>query len=143
MMKNVSEVNKYILRKCHECGLEARTEEDLEMFCKGKRKPYGRQTICKKCRNSQMRDPLKYRASRDRASKKLIPKQINFLGKHIRLKKNPRTNICTKCGHKYPEELKQQTSIHHEIYDRQNPLAHTIELCKPCHNRLHNTLRRK
>lgn len=37
------------LRKCSTCGLEAHTTEDLELFVKSKRRPYGRGTICKKC----------------------------------------------------------------------------------------------
>jgi hypothetical protein len=37
------------LRKCRECGLEAHTEEELELFVKDKSKLYDRSTICKKC----------------------------------------------------------------------------------------------
>ena len=142
MIKSISEVNKYVLRKCIDCGLEAFNEEDLELFCKGKRKPYGRQTICKNCYNIRCRDPKKYKPSQDKSDKKWRLKRIKFLGKTIYVSEN-RTNVCTKCGRKYPEELTQQTCMHHEIYDHQNPLAHTIELCKPCHNRLHHALRRK
>ena len=135
-----------LLRKCIECGLEAHDIEDLEYFCKAEKSRYGYQNHCKKCHNRRCRDPLKYRASRDRALKKWNkinhPKQIGFLGKNILLKENPRTNVCTKCGHKYPEDLKQQTCMHHEKYDPENPLAHTVELCKSCHNRLHNQARR-
>lgn len=39
------------LRKCHICGLEAWTEENLENFTKDKKSPHGRTTICKKCLN--------------------------------------------------------------------------------------------
>ena len=39
------------LRVCRNCGLEARTEESLELFRKSKRLPHGRETICKSCYN--------------------------------------------------------------------------------------------
>lgn len=39
------------LRKCRECGLEAYTQKDLELFKKDKRCPNGYANICKKCRN--------------------------------------------------------------------------------------------
>ena len=126
-----------LLRKCRECGLEAHTTEDLELFPKNKLACYGHRNICKKCFNSQLRDPLKYRPARDKYSKKRNPRRIGFLGKRIQLKDNPRTNICTKCGRGYPGELKTQTVIHHEKYETKNILAHTIELCMSCHNRLH------
>ncbi|KKL28390.1 hypothetical protein LCGC14_2375640 [marine sediment metagenome] len=139
------------LRKCVSCGLEAYTTEDLERFRKGKRNRYGRMNICKKCGNQQMRDPLKYKPSRDRNSKKWNsingpindPKRIGFLGKQIRFKENPRTNVCSECGRGYPDELKQQTVMHHEKYDLRNPLAHTVELCHSCHTTLHHRERGK
>ena len=37
------------MRKCRECGIEAKTEEELELFPKQKGKKYGRDTICKSC----------------------------------------------------------------------------------------------
>ena len=131
------------LRKCRECGLEAHMKKDLELFRKEKRSLYGRENHCKKCRNNQYRDPLKYRVPRDKAHKKWNLKRIMFLGKHIRFKENPRTNTCTECGRSYPEELKQQTVMHHEKYDPRNPLAHTVELCHSCHTTLHNRERGK
>ena len=77
-----------LLRKCRDCGLEAYNEKDLEHFVKNKKSYYGHRNYCKKCFNSQLRDPLKYRASRDRANKKWHqinnPKQIKFLEKNTR-----------------------------------------------------------
>ena len=132
-----------LLRKCIHCGLEANTTEDLELFCKDKLYRYGRMNRCKKCRNQQNRDPLRGKLTRDRLSKKWNPinnlRRIKFLGKSILLKENPRTGVCTNCGRKYPGELKRQTSMHHETYDRQNPLEHTVELCVSCHNKLRNS----
>jgi hypothetical protein len=40
---------KVIFRKCRKCGLEAATEEELELFVKKKQGTYGRATICKEC----------------------------------------------------------------------------------------------
>ncbi len=37
------------LRKCRTCGLEAWTEDDLELFAKAKKNKYGRRNQCKKC----------------------------------------------------------------------------------------------
>lgn len=44
-----------VLRKCIECGREARTEEDLEFFMKRKEATHGRANICKDCRNARTR----------------------------------------------------------------------------------------
>ncbi len=43
------------LRKCITCGLEARTEEELELFTKAKLNKYGRRNMCKKCHAKQAR----------------------------------------------------------------------------------------
>jgi len=67
---------------------------------------------------------------------------IWFKGKRIGFDENPRSNVCSKCGKKYPEDLKQQTHIHHIKYDSKNPLAHTIELCGSCHGIAHGDRRR-
>ena len=37
------------LRYCKECGLEAHSQEDLELFRKCKKSPYGRRNKCRKC----------------------------------------------------------------------------------------------
>lgn len=42
-----------ILRRCCKCGLEAKTVEDLQLFVSRPQKPYGRDTICKKCFNQK------------------------------------------------------------------------------------------
>lgn len=62
------------LRRCRTCGLEAWTQEDLELFKKTKNKPYGRDTWCKKC---HVKDQEKYK--RNKVEKALIegfPKPI-------------------------------------------------------------------
>ena len=127
------------LRVCSCCGLEAYTEEDLELFKKDKRYKYGRATVCKTCANKwtrrwQRANPEKVKARNDRHN----PRQIGFQGTKILFKENPRTNVCSRCGKSYPEELKKQTAMHHEFYNRDDPLAGTIELCQSCHMKLHN-----
>lgn len=41
------------LRKCNTCGLEAHTEEDLELFSKNKSCMYGRAPECYTCHNKR------------------------------------------------------------------------------------------
>lgn len=38
-----------MLRKCTECGLEAHTEQELDLFKPNKKSKHGRRNICKKC----------------------------------------------------------------------------------------------
>ena len=48
-----------VLRRCTLCGLEAHTEEDLELFCSHPRSMYGRANKCHKCRR-ETRDDYNY-----------------------------------------------------------------------------------
>ena len=126
------------LRICKICGLEAYTELDLEKFKKdNKRYLFGREPLCKSCENARFLKGGKYWRVRKRGHENDDPRRIEFLGKRIRLEENPRTNICSECGRKYPEELKRQTVLHHTTYDSTNPLLHTIELCASCHVKRH------
>lgn len=131
-------------------------DSDLERFKKGKRSKHGRENNCKECyrkkygkeylkggkyydtvvanvRRWQKKNPEKLKESMRRSRLK----RIEFKGKQIYLDENPRTNVCSKCGHKYPDDLKQRTCMHHKIYDDNNPLNHTTELCHSCHTKLH------
>jgi len=133
------------LRKCYVCGLEAHNEEELELFSQGnKNHKYGKQNLCKDCRNERRRkdgiwDVTKHESRKRRAAIH-NKKMINFKGKKIYLGFNPRTNTCSKCGRSYPEELDKQTFLHHTKYDEGNPLAHIIELCASCHVKYHLSL---
>ena len=56
------------LRKCNTCGLEAHTEEDLELFTKNKTCLYGRACECNVCHNKRKNiyrknNPKSYRDS--------------------------------------------------------------------------------
>ena len=52
------------LRTCTKCGLQAHTEEALELFKKATASKYGRNNICKKCdtkRSMSYRTPEEHR----------------------------------------------------------------------------------
>jgi hypothetical protein len=54
------------LRKCTECGKEAHTEDQLELFTKSKKSKYGRENLCKECcstNNKEWRKRNKEKAS--------------------------------------------------------------------------------
>lgn len=52
---------------------------------------------------------------------------IRFKQKYARVATDIRKHLCSKCG------KKGLTHLHHEKYDEQNILAHTVELCASCH----------
>ncbi len=54
-------------------------------------------------------------------------RKIRFMDTFIYLNENPRKGICELCGYQ------GLTHMHHEKYNIDNPLAHTIELCASCH----------
>jgi len=62
-------------------------------------------------------------------------KRVLFKNKRIKLDKNPRKGICSKCGNS------GKTNLHHKKYDGNDPLANTIELCVSCHKKEHPLLR--
>ena len=156
-----------LLRKCIFCGLEAHTQTELKKFKIAKRSKYGRENRCRKCSNKRWPESpekkkeyaAKWRERNPEYMKKWIKKnpeymkewckknpnywadklknQFMFKGKSIYPDKNPRLNVCSECGKTYPEDLTRQTDIHHVIYDVNNPLSFTIELCQSCHMKLH------
>lgn len=67
-------------------------------------------------------------------------RRIAFKNQRIALDENPRTNVCSNCGRKYPDELDEQTCFHHDEYDKSDVSANTRELCRSCHNSLHRNL---
>lgn len=124
------------LRKCYECGLEAHIEGDLERFIKSKNGRYGRLNLCKACRTSRER------IHKRKGGKWFEPNRIMYKGKPIYFKENPRINICSSCGLKYPEELGQQTHVHHWVKWLDDPLAWTDEYCVRCHPMIEAVVRR-
>jgi hypothetical protein len=80
------------------------------------------------------------------------PRRIVFKGKQIYLteiKESLRKGICSLCGvrvgqfHPVTGHYCKQTHMHHLQYDPSNPLAHTIEVCIPCHKQEHRRLLKK
>jgi hypothetical protein len=80
------------LRKCRECGLEAHTEKELELFAKSKESKYGRGNLCSACSTKRS---SKWKANnRDKANKQ---------GKETRVKNKKRAietkgGKCISCG---------------------------------------------
>ena len=142
------------LRKCKRCGLEANNEEELELFSVCKTAVHGRRNVCKECTAARYRLTGEYGAvtharsisPKTRARQAAYmreyynPKLMRFKRKQVYLKENPRTNVCSECGRRYPEELEKQTALHHDHYDPKNPAANTRELCNSCHSKLHYCL---
>lgn len=48
------------LKKCKLCGLEAKTEQELENFVKSKNSPYERRPLCKQCAKKQYKEKHPY-----------------------------------------------------------------------------------
>jgi hypothetical protein len=59
-------------------------------------------------------------------------RRLTYKGKVVRLKEAPRIGVCNWCRAVPPFDC-AKTQIHHEQYDDENPLAHTIEVCPKCH----------
>ncbi len=55
--------------------------------------------------------------------------RIHYKGRDICLSFNPRKGICSKCN------KVGKTQLHHEEYDDNDVLAHTVELCVSCHSK--------
>ena len=92
------------LRKCRSCGLEAYTEQDLELFVKAKDLPYGRETQCKKCHNEH-RTKLKPQGNYLKKCNTcgLEAKNIEELDLFVKYKNMlfGRRNMCKKCKNLY------------------------------------------
>jgi hypothetical protein len=58
--------------------------------------------------------------------------QIGFQGRKVWLGFNPRIGVCNGCRAVVPFDC-DRTEMHHEEYDPDNILSHTIEYCRGCH----------
>ena len=72
--------------------------------------------LCSRCNNRYIENPLRNPIAQH--------KRITFGESRISLSHNPRTGFCSKCG-----RTDIQTHMHHEQYDLNDPVAHTVELC--------------
>ena len=96
--------------------------------------------ICHKCYCKLFIHP-KWNAINNPINHKVYnPKRLRFKDKHMMLKENPRTGICSQCGARKGIECKK-TDIHHIQYDPEDPLKYTIELCPSCHRNQHIMMR--
>jgi hypothetical protein len=79
------------------------------------------QALCMNCWSRYIQNPITHA--------KHNKMRIHYKGKDICLSFNPRKGICTKCG------KEGKTQLHHEEYDDNDVLAHTVELCVSCHSK--------
>jgi len=85
---------------------------------------YHAKGYCNKCYCKLITNP-KWRSINNK-------RRIKFKGKHILLKENPRTGVCSLCNHH------GRTNTHHFAeYHDDDPLKDTIELCVSCHHKAH------
>ena len=87
-----------IFRKCRECGLEAHTEEELELFKKNKNLPYGRATICKECTKGKSKKWY----YENRAPRKEVIKNRKQRNKEALKEYIGGTFRCENCGFEHP-----------------------------------------
>jgi len=119
-------------RKCFKCG-------SSETYKKYNRNPVwyrflkDDQFICNKCRNNLVTNP-KWNSINSPITN---PRRIAFKGRRVHLGYNPRTGTCSRCKRSVKEGDIKFTHIHHDLYDPNNPLANTRELCASCHAKHH------
>jgi len=89
------------------------------------RKDKNGKTICKKCWNNRIWNPI-WNKSIDRES--YDKRKMTYKGKQIILPFHVKKGICSKCGYN------GITNLHHYgEYVDSDPTANTIELCRVCH----------
>lgn len=89
------------LRKCNSCGLEAHTEEDLELFEKETRGKHGRRNKCKSCRRE--RDTYWRSKNKDKViykTKKYHAQNTYGISLDEYLKRMSTSDCCEVCGSK-------------------------------------------
>ena len=140
------------LRECTKCGLEAHTEEDLELFKKDKNLPYGRSTICKKCvRENTNKWYKENKEEKKEYRKNIIKRNREALKEYLGGKYK-----CEHCGfehktsapfdfhHTNPDEKEGEigTLIHGSREKLLREADKCIFLCKTCHAIEHERLRK-
>lgn len=100
-------MSNVILRKCRNCGLEAKTLNELNLFKTHKGRPCDHENLCKKCYNEYMRN-----------WEKNPPKPKPYLRK------------CRFCG------LEAKTKEDLKLFAKSKRLPHGRDnICKNCYNR--------
>ena len=62
---------------------------------------------------------------------------INFRFHSINIGFNIRTDYCIGCNKMIDTNDGQRTHLHHFLYDWNDPIANTIEVCVSCHRHIH------
>lgn len=88
---------------------------------------YNNQWICSRCRNKLILNPKWHNINNK--------KRIRFKEKIISIKNNPRKGYCSRCSNNIFDGSCKRTHMHHELYDVNNVLNNTIELCPKCHDK--------
>lgn len=83
------------------------------------------QRVCHKCYRRFIWKG--YKKSVQKNNNRQTPLKIYFKNRRITLKENPRSGICSICG------KLGKTDMHHFLYDNNDPLKYTQELCAGCH----------
>lgn len=88
------------LRKCKSCGLEAHTEEDLDLFTKNKNTFYGRENTCRKCTN--IKDSIRINSSIEKKQKSRMTKS--------KYAKSEKGLLKSRVGLQYRRAIKRQAT---------------------------------
>lgn len=106
------------IRKCIVCGLEAYSQEDLGLFAKSKRSPYGRLNLCKKCNNERHKEymnnlPKEKKEQRRQYQKEYSKKnKENIAIQSLKWQRNNRKKI-RKSQIKHRKKLRLQVLTHY------------------------------
>jgi len=130
-------MSKLQLRRCRSCPKTAENEEELELFCKDTRLPYGRRNECKECNN-------KYKKQQRKNSLDLIAALTGL--------------ECSWCGFSHnstapfdwhhldptTKEYEISKMVGNTTFDKiQTEIDKCVFLCKHCHYIEHERLRKE
>jgi len=135
------------LRKCRECGLEAHTQADLELFKISKASKHGRSQVCRKCSSLKTMEHRKHtsydylRIKRNNKIKALEYKgqQCEFCG----IAFNGYNEVIFDFHHINPEDKEYEPSslmaLSWDMIEKE--LDKCLLLCSNCHRLEHKRLR--
>jgi hypothetical protein len=121
------DANTYVknpLKVCNHCGKKAHTLAELDEFTNDKYAPDGVMNWCWDCRREYLKN------------------RISYKGKSEFVAENPRKGVCCMCGRVVPPDA-NQNPIHHDVYNDDDHLKDTRELCKECHDNYKRQLKRE
>ena len=126
-------------RVCSNCGSN-KTREYLKdgYKCYDWRKDENGNILCKNCR-SKLIDTYDSRKEyfKNIANPRVHARVFRYKNKFVYIPgESLRIGTCSHCGRSKEKGEIKVTNLHHIEYDDNSPLAHTIELCVRCHNRI-------